>query len=106
ELSAWLGLATFAGIEPLAFISGRTRQRLRRRHEATHLLFRNQARILAVESAENLAVVADEQQPLVIFVSALERNIFCQLLGTGGHQAAVVPCEPHGGHVASGRELI
>jgi sugar phosphate isomerase/epimerase len=36
-------------------------------------------------------MIADEQKPLVILVSALEGNIFCQLLGARRHQAAVVP---------------
>ena len=74
----------------MAFI-GVGAQGFRRWHEATHLLFRNQPWILAVESAENLAMIADEQKPLVILVSALEGNIFCQLLGARRHQAAVVP---------------
>src|SRR5207244_9920912 len=89
----------------MAFI-GVGAQGFRRRHEATHLLFRNQPWILAVESAENLAMIADEQKPLVILVSALEGNIFCQLLGARRHQAAVVPREPDGRHVPSGWELV
>src|SRR5256886_15759704 len=89
----------------MAFI-GVGAQGFRRWHEATHLLFRNQPWILAVESAENLAMIADEQKPLVILVSALEGNIFCQLLGARRHQPAVVPREPDGRHVASGWELV
>src|SRR5260370_4195354 len=55
EISAGLHFASLAGIEPFAFVAGRTWQRFGRLFVAVHFRFGDEARIGAVEGAKNFA---------------------------------------------------
>ena len=104
EIPAGLHLAALAGVEPLAFVSGRAGQGLRRLLEAIHFGLRNQHRVCPIESAENLAAIANEEKPFIFVACPFEWTIFFQFVRARRLEAAVVPGEPRRAAYRRGQE--
>src|SRR5690348_15827426 len=107
EIAPGLYFAALAGIQPFAFVSRRTRQRLGRLLEALHFRFRQKPRMRAVEPAKNFALVADEQKAFILLAAfALQGNIVRQFFGARGLEAAVIPRELHRRHIAARGKVV
>jgi hypothetical protein len=67
EISPGFHFASEAGIEPFAFVAGRSWQCFWRLFEGVHFRFGNQLWTGTIKCAENLAVISDEKKTFVIF---------------------------------------
>src|SRR5580698_1849433 len=107
EIAAGFGFATFAGVQPLALVSGRTRQRLGWLLKILHLFVGNQPGVSAIECAKNFSAVPDEQQTLIFFFAfPFEGKVRFEFFRARWLQASVIPREFYRGHFAASGKVI
>ncbi len=77
------------------------------RLESAHARFGNEFWIGAVEAAKDFAAIADEEQTLFdFFAFTFQGAAFFEFIGPRGFQAAVIPGEFDGRHVAASSESV
>src|SRR6266849_5806089 len=101
KIAARLQLATFTSVQPFAFVARRSWQRFWWLFVAIHLRFRNELRVLAIESAKNFATISHKKKPFILFFAlSLEGAALFQFLGPRRLETSVIPCEFHRRHLA------